>query len=220
MTGNTTSHARGDIGRRVARRREELGLSRDEVALRAGLSTGYLRFLEEEATAAPAMGTLRGLAAALSTTVVALNGGEADLPPGRGQASAHPRFLELEPDECRELLGTHGVGRVVTLADDGVAVLPVNYSIVGQAIAFRTATGSAPAAVAGTDVTFEVDSIDEALSQGWSVLARGHARAVAGKQAAEMERLAYTGPWPGRDDRDLWIRIDVNDLTGRRIEVP
>ncbi|MFJ4989482.1 helix-turn-helix domain-containing protein [Streptomyces sp. NPDC088732] len=84
MTGNTTSHARGDIGRRVARRREELGLSRDEVALRAGLSTGYLRFLEEEATAAPAMGTLRGLAAALSTTVVALNGGEADLPPPDG----------------------------------------------------------------------------------------------------------------------------------------
>ncbi|MFJ4989796.1 helix-turn-helix domain-containing protein [Streptomyces sp. NPDC088732] len=220
MAGNTTSHARGDIGRRVARRREELGLSRDDVALSAGLSAGYLRFLEEEATAAPPMGTLRSLAGALRTTVVALNGGAADLPPGLGRASAHPRFLELGPEECWALLGTHGVGRVVALVDDGATVLPVNYTIVDQAIVFRTASGSAPAAIADSDVTFEVDSVDEALSQGWSVLARGRARAVGGKQAAELEQAAYTGPWPGGDERDLWIRIDVAGLTGRRIEVP
>jgi hypothetical protein len=36
---------RGDLGRRIARRRTELGLTRRETAQRAGMAPSYLRYL-------------------------------------------------------------------------------------------------------------------------------------------------------------------------------
>ena len=42
----------GDLGRRVAERRRELGLSREDVAVRAGMSSGYLEYLEHSLEAA------------------------------------------------------------------------------------------------------------------------------------------------------------------------
>ncbi|MFG2549410.1 pyridoxamine 5'-phosphate oxidase family protein [Streptomyces sp. NPDC048581] len=38
--------------------------------------------------------------------------------------------------------------------------------------------GTAPSQAAGCQVAYEVDRIDEAFAQGWSVLLRGHARTV------------------------------------------
>lgn len=63
----------------------------------------------------------------------------------------------------------------MTASDGRPAVVPVNYEVVDNAIMFRTAPDSVPAAAVGTDVAFEVDHVDEALSQGWSVLAVGPA---------------------------------------------
>ncbi len=88
----------------------------------------------------------------------------------------HPQLSDLGPGACRTVLSTHGVGRIAVTASDGrPAVVPVNYEVVDNAIMFRTAPDSVPAAAVGTDVAFEVDHVDEALSQGWSVLAVGPA---------------------------------------------
>lgn len=222
MAPNPYPAAPGDMGRRVAKRRDELGLTREEVAARAGMATSYLRFIEEQSTAAPGPGTLGTLAAALDTTVVALNGGEADLPPGRlGRASSHARLVELSPEECWSRLDGHGVGRIAVTAPGREAILPVNYSVVDGSVVFRTAPGSGPAEVTGTEVVFEVDHVDEALSQGWSVLVRGPARRVEDPEAVRhLARRAYSGPWPGDDDRSEWVRIDAAAITGRRIDVP
>ncbi|MFJ7271335.1 helix-turn-helix domain-containing protein [Streptomyces sp. NPDC099050] len=38
---------RSDLGRRVAARRTELGLSREDVALRAGSAESYIAYVEE-----------------------------------------------------------------------------------------------------------------------------------------------------------------------------
>ncbi|HEY3683542.1 MAG TPA: helix-turn-helix transcriptional regulator [Streptosporangiaceae bacterium] len=57
----------GDLARRIAARREELGLTRETVARRAGMGPGYLGHLEEHATM-PTWETLRRVAAALETT--------------------------------------------------------------------------------------------------------------------------------------------------------
>ena len=57
----------GDLSRRLAARRGELGLSAEAVAARAGIHPGYLRHLEDHATM-PTWATLRSLAAALETT--------------------------------------------------------------------------------------------------------------------------------------------------------
>ena len=40
---------RGDLGQRVAHRRRQLGLSREQVAQRAGIEAGYLDYLEHAA---------------------------------------------------------------------------------------------------------------------------------------------------------------------------
>ena len=40
----------GDLARRITRRRIELGKSIEEVADKAGLDPGYLRYFEESAT--------------------------------------------------------------------------------------------------------------------------------------------------------------------------
>ncbi|MET8331474.1 pyridoxamine 5'-phosphate oxidase family protein [Streptomyces sp. NPDC005181] len=210
--------APSDVGRRVAARRKELGLSQQEVAERSGSATTYIQYVEEH-QAMPAMSFLLRLANALDTTVSELTGSSMDLPPGIGHAGYHSQLIELSADECRALLSTHGVGRIAVSTAEGPAVVPVNYVVVGSSLAFRTAPGSTPAAAAGHVVAFEVDHIDDALSQGWSVLVTGTASTVTDPNAVQqLNEAAYTDPWPdGR--RDLWLTVALTRLTGRRIHV-
>ncbi|KPI11012.1 pyridoxamine 5'-phosphate oxidase family protein [Streptomyces mirabilis] len=209
------SHA-GDIGRRVAAERRRQGLTRAETARRAKMAPQYLAYLEER-SADPSLASLVRLAAALGTSVGALRGSGIDLPAGRGQALLDPQLRDLGPDECRARLSTHGLGRVAVSTPGGPAVVPVNYEVVDDAIVFRTAPNSAPAAAVGTDVAFEVDHVDEAMSQGWSVLAVGPARAVTEPEAVRrLADHAHSKPWAG-GERELWVSIRPTQLTGRRI---
>ncbi|MFD8862999.1 helix-turn-helix domain-containing protein [Streptomyces sp. NPDC059590] len=208
----------GDIGRRVALRRERLGLSREDVAGRAGTSPSYLRYLEES-PADPGTGFLLRLAAALDTSAAELRGGGVGLPPGLAQAGSRPDLVELTPRECYDLLSTHGVGRISVSTSKGPSILPVNYSVMDDAVVFRTAPDASPAAAAGAEVAFEVDHIDEALSEGWSVLVVGRAQRVTDPEAIRRVAAdAYSKPWPG-GSRELCLRIDPTRVTGRRIRV-
>ncbi|GAB7029025.1 pyridoxamine 5'-phosphate oxidase family protein [Streptomyces sp. NPDC021749] len=207
-----------DLGRRAALRRQQLGLTREEVAARTAASPEYLRYVEESA-AEPGIGFLLRLAGALDTTAAELAGGTVDLPAGFGTAADHPEVLVLSSSECRRLLSTHGVGRVAVTVDGTPAIFPVNYTVADEVIAYRTAPESGPAAAAGREVALEVDHLDEAFSQGWSVLVVGPAHAVT--NVAECRRLdehAHTGPWIG-DGRHLWISLHPIRITGRRIRV-
>ncbi|GGW92711.1 pyridoxamine 5'-phosphate oxidase family protein [Streptomyces chartreusis] len=207
----------GGVGRRVAVERRRHGLSRGEAARRARMSPDYLAYLEEH-PADPTVATLIRLADALGTTVTALRGAGVDTPPGQGHALLHPHLRDLTPEECRALLSTHGVGRIAVTTPDGrPAIIPVNYEIVDDDIVFRTAPGSAAAAAAGTDAAFEVDHMDDASSQGWSVLAVGPASAVTDTPAVRrLVQHAHTAPWAG-GKREMWVAIRPVRLTGRRI---
>ncbi|MCH0565735.1 MULTISPECIES: pyridoxamine 5'-phosphate oxidase family protein [unclassified Streptomyces] len=206
----------GDIGRRLAAARGRLGLGLAETARRARMSPDYLAYLETHA-ADPGMATLVRLADALGTTLIELQGADQDRPPGQGHALLHPRLEDLPPQECWTRLSTHGVGRVAVTTADGPAVLPVNYDVVDGAIVYRTAPGSALAAVVGETVAFEADHIDDAMGQGWSVLVVGPARAVTDPD--KMTRLgerAHSDPWAG-GERGLWVELRPERITGRRI---
>ncbi|GAA2246390.1 MULTISPECIES: pyridoxamine 5'-phosphate oxidase family protein [Streptomyces] len=224
MTERASSHAaegspKGDLGRRITQRRTELGLSRQETAAQAGMSPAYLQYLEERPPADPGAGTLLRLAGALKTTVWHLTGGDTELPPGLGRAARTPRFRELTEAECRSLLSTHGVGRLAVPADSGPVVVPVNYSVVDGGIVFRTEPGTVPAQADGQRVAFETDRIDEAFSEGWSVLVRGPATTVTDPdEVARLAEQVYSTPWAG-GRRDLWLRIEPVAVTGRRITV-
>ncbi|WP_256097976.1 pyridoxamine 5'-phosphate oxidase family protein [Streptomyces sp. MnatMP-M17] len=132
--------------------------------------------------------------------------------------SPEPEFAMLSPEECRALLSTHGVGRVAVYTHNGPAVVPVNYVVAGDgSVAYRTAPGTAAAAAADQEVVFEVDHVDDAVRQGWSVNVVGTAHAVTGDAAARgLDQQAYTTPWAG-DDRRLWLSIFPARMTGRRI---
>jgi nitroimidazol reductase NimA-like FMN-containing flavoprotein (pyridoxamine 5'-phosphate oxidase superfamily) len=201
----------------MAARREELGITREQVAERAGTAVDYLRYLEERPTASPGTGFLVRLAGALETTVAALRGSDANVPPGIGRAAYHPELAELDLGECWGLLSTHGVGRVSVSTPEGPAIVPVNYTVVDGAVAFSTARGTTPALAAGAEVAFEVDHIDEALSEGWSVLVVGRAERVTDPAAVRhLVGAARSAPWAG-GDRELWLRITPKRVTGRRI---
>lgn len=209
----------GDLGRRLATRRGQRGLTRPEAAGRAGMATSYLKYLEEHPGAAPSRDVLLRLADVLETTVSELAGGAVDLPPGLEQAAPSPEFTELGAGECRSLLGTHGVGRIAVSTGAGPVVVPVNYSVVDDAIVFRTASGATPSLAIGRRVAFEVDRIDDAFSRGWSVLVRGRGRAVTDPdEARRLTDSAHSTPWAG-GERELWVRVEMEAVTGRRITV-
>ncbi|MGW9079878.1 helix-turn-helix domain-containing protein [Streptomyces kronopolitis] len=217
-TGPEPVRPRSDLGRRVAMRRQQLGLTREEVAARAAASPGFLQYVEESA-AEPGIGFMLSLADALETTVAELVGSTTELPAGFGTAAAHPEVLDLSPAECRERLSTHGVGRVAVTVDDAPAVFPVNYTVADELIAYRTAPEAGPAAAAGHEVALEVDHIDDAFSQGWSVLVVGYAHVVTNAhETRRLEEHAHTAPWVG-DGRHQWIVIHPTRITGRRIRV-
>ncbi|MEV6156611.1 pyridoxamine 5'-phosphate oxidase family protein [Nonomuraea sp. NPDC052129] len=211
----------GDFGRRMIHHRERLGLTHEQVADRAEMSTGYVQYLEGHLSP-PNIETLTRLAAALETTVQDLLGGGQDRPPGGGPASADPVPEVLEPAECLRLVAPGGVGRVAFNGSHGPTVLPVNYKLHDGAIVFRTSPGGPMdqdlrTGLAGVEIKigFEVDRMDEAQSEGWSVLIQGPAHHVPPDELAKVTDSDVT-PWAG-GDRQLYIRIVPHQITGRRI---
>ncbi|WP_232246323.1 helix-turn-helix domain-containing protein [Kitasatospora mediocidica] len=208
--------AAGDIGRRLVLRRVQLGLSREQVAERAGVAATYLEYLETRPAVLDA-GTLLRLAGALETSEAELLGGGLELPPGQAEQAGQPQLAELTPADCWGHLSDHGVGRLAYATPDGPVVLPVNYRVRDGAVLYRTAPGSAPSRALGRRVAFEVDHLDEASSRGWSVLVRGPA-----EQVFEPEETDGPGtgpgptPWAG-GERDVWIRIVPERISGRTI---
>lgn len=213
-------HHKSDLGRRVEARRTHLGLSREEVAARAGSTPGYIGLLEEQLPS-PGIEFLVRLANALETTVQDLTGYTADIAPGTGQAGHHVLMDDIGESECWALLDDHGVGRVAVTGDDGPLIFPVNYQVVGGEVLFMTAadTPLAQAADSGATVAFEEDSVDDAFSQGWSVLLAGPAHTVSDPDTARTLRdAAYSTPWAG-DGRDVLVVLTPHRVTGRRIRV-
>ncbi|MFH7597892.1 pyridoxamine 5'-phosphate oxidase family protein [Streptomyces racemochromogenes] len=208
---------RTDLGRRLASRREALGLSREELGRRCGADGNYIAYLEEHA-ASPAAGTLVRVADVLGVTVDDLTGASAGRVQGRAPARHDTALAALDEEECRMLLGTHGVGRIAVFTPEGPAVLPVNYMVVaGTAIAFRTAAETLAARAAGTEIAFEIDNIDDVTAGGWSVLAVGELQAVTDPQ--EIRHLTTTArshPWAG-GPRTHWMKLAPLRLTGRRV---
>jgi nitroimidazol reductase NimA-like FMN-containing flavoprotein (pyridoxamine 5'-phosphate oxidase superfamily)/DNA-binding transcriptional regulator YiaG len=208
----------GDLSRRIAQRRTELRLSQAQLAVRAGLSLRYVEYLERY-PARPGQAALRQLAAALRTTPAALLGGGANVPPGQCRPAGLRAVSKLVPAECRRLIAPGGVGRIAFVTLSGPVVVPVNFAVLADTLVIRTAEGTVIDGHAGEQVALEVDHIDEALCQGWSVLVRGPAHRVT--HPAELRRLqeeAAVWPWAG-GDREVYVRIVPREVTGRRIEL-
>lgn len=129
-------------------------------------------------------------------------------------------LVTLSEQECLRLLRTHpvAVGRLgVTDTDGHPIIIPANYRLDGDTVVVRTATGSVLAERAGGHkVAFEVDEIDPAWQEGWSVLIQGTAVRVSDEDELARLRRLPLHPWaPG--ERPVYLQIVPSVVTGRRI---
>ncbi len=131
---------------------------------------------------------------------------------------------ELDEAESLRLIAAGGIGRIAYMSRFGPAVLPVNYQWHDGAIVFRTARHSAldedlQTGIAGGDykVAFEIDELDMAGRQGWSVLIQGPAHHVDSEAERAAAKQAGVEPWAG-GERELFVRIVPSRVTGRRIK--
>lgn len=218
------------VGRRVAARRISLGFERDFVARRAGMSSSYLEYLEDQG-GHPSAGVARRLAEALHTTVEHLYGEEGldpelslsrnrPIDPLSALAQAHSHVVtRLSAENCQLLMGSVPVGRVAFVVNGPPLVMPVNFTLMGKEIVIQTSATSRLCALAkaGGMISFEVDDFDEPYRLGWSVLCHGRASlsSETGADDHHAEHLAL--PWIGDLRHKVIVVITPMTVTGRRV---
>ena len=132
------------------------------------------------------------------------------------------KLVKLTDEEAQRLLRHGGaVGRVAFCTPEGPTILPVNYSVVDDAIVIRTMADSAIAAIAhhapGAELAFEADQFDYRSQRGWSIVAKGPAHRIDHlRELAHVYVTWLPHPW-ATGERDVFVWIDVQEITGRRL---
>ena len=120
----------------------------------------------------------------------------------------------LDSSQCRRLLESGGIGRLAFCGADGPMVLPVNYVFSAGRAIIRTSRRSPLSGLDGVRVAFEVDQVNLDDRCGWSVLLVGVARTVP--EALRELGCPTPEPWAG-GDRDVWVIVHADRITGRRV---
>jgi hypothetical protein len=155
----------------------------------------------------------------LGATPGSLTGARWDAPPGQQGAGRQPTLETLSKPECLAHLAAGGIGRFLFIADRGPIAVAVNFAMQGDNVVFRTDDNTAAAgAVSQPRVSFDVDHIDEAMSEGWSVLLSGTASILTRPEDLDAAARLGIEPWAG-GSRQTYIRLVPEEVTGRRIRV-
>lgn len=119
----------------------------------------------------------------------------------------------LSESECWERLAAHELGRLVTHVGDVLDIFPVNYTLDGESLVFRTAEGSKLTELTINDkVLFEVDEYSD--TDAWSVVVHGSAQRLAtAEEVAAADALPLT-PWIPTLKYN-YVRIVPTALSGR-----
>lgn len=131
-------------------------------------------------------------------------------------ATEQPDDSVLSTRECWALLRAEEYGRLAVTDAAGPDIYPINATIDHATLVFRTAEGTKVDAIrADPRVAFEVDGYDASLRTAWSVVIRGVAGEITGRQdAIEAVELGVT-PWQ-HGPKPAFIRITPTSVTGRR----
>lgn len=125
---------------------------------------------------------------------------------------------ELSRQQCLEILERHAVGRVALCTSMGPRIVPVNYAMHGEEVVFRTT----PYSELGTygrdsELAFEVDEVDSGHCAGCSTVVRGRAEMIEDYEEVREIKLADDPVTWAEGRRDLYLRLPLRDVTGRRI---
>jgi hypothetical protein len=125
---------------------------------------------------------------------------------------------ELSYTYCEAILRAGVIGRIGIWADGGPHILPMNYSVVDEAIIMRTTPdGLLGRHARGSTVAFEVDHFDYGYRRGVSVVARGDTEVVEHPgELAHIRSVWQPRPWAS-GERSLVLRLPWTELSGRRL---
>lgn len=119
----------------------------------------------------------------------------------------------LDDQACFGRLAEHELGRLVTHAGGVLDIFPVNYTLDGRSIVFRTAEGSKLTELSINDeVLFEVD--DYTATDAWSVVARGTARRLETSDEVRAADELPLKPWIPTLKYN-YVRVTVDSISGR-----
>lgn len=127
-------------------------------------------------------------------------------------------IVELSSAECRERLDRGGVGRLAFLTPEGLRIVPLNYATNADAIVFRTVPDSELGRHGeGAEAVFEIDEIDPATQEAWSVVAFGQLeRPSDADEVWDIRGWRNPTPWSG-DHRNFHLKLKWHKVSGRRI---
>ena len=131
----------------------------------------------------------------------------------------HTGLRVMGLDESLERLAAVPIGRFAFLLDGEISVLPVQHTLDGVDVCFRTAGDSKiEAALDGDRVAYEVDQFDPVTRKGWSVLVQGTPVLVDDDAEVRVLEDRSARAWvPQVARKHRWIRIRTQNLTGREL---
>ncbi len=101
-------------------------------------------------------------------------------------------------------------------ASRGPVALPVNFRFSKGEVLFHTTVKQATEFEGQGTVGFEIDHIDDAFSEGWSVIVTGSARVVDDPDQLVAHAEHAIVPWAG-GARNAVVAIALEEVTGRVI---
>jgi nitroimidazol reductase NimA-like FMN-containing flavoprotein (pyridoxamine 5'-phosphate oxidase superfamily) len=141
----------------------------------------------------------------------------------RTATTTPPGVAGLSEADCLALIAPGGIGRIAYAGRYGQTVLPVNYQLLDNTIVFRTGADSPLEEDLQTgirhaeyQVAFEIDEINLAENNGWSVLVQGSAHHIDSDAERAAARQTGVQPWSG-GAKEHYIRVVPTRITGRRI---
>lgn len=126
---------------------------------------------------------------------------------------------ELPPQQCWQLLGVAGIGRLAVVVEDWPEIFPVNYAVDDATVVFRSGEGTKNAqATMRAPMSLEVDGLDPSGNRAWSVVLKGRAEPVS--PGHELMRVLELPLFPWQEGKkDRFVRIVPIEVTGRRFPV-
>ena len=125
--------------------------------------------------------------------------------------------MSLGDIECRRLLATSDIGRLVFTRDALPVVQPVRFGVRNGQVLIPTRTGSRLArAVRGAVVAFEVDFIDEVTGAGWTVTVVGPAHVLTDPDDIAAASLLGLRTWIPTA-RYSYVAVEIGLLRGYRV---
>ncbi|MFX0539901.1 pyridoxamine 5'-phosphate oxidase family protein [Ornithinimicrobium sp. Y1847] len=139
-------------------------------------------------------------------------------PTSREPISAREPMSVLSQEECWRRLEALEFGRLAFHLADEVHITPINYAADEGRLVFRTAEGSKLLGVVmNEDVAFEIDQVDDEQERAWSVIARGKAQILKGKEARDADNLRLR-PWISTEKFNV-VAIEVDEVSGREFQL-